>query len=303
MTKKPKDSKQEEKQLSLFEDQDDLKPEQAGESHLTPPTPLPYEGRGESGSPLLAGEGLGERFTQPDSDDNWLEDEDFGFDAEPSDRTIETSQTLLTLQLLQEAIEAQNPDDPVMRDFGAYVLPKLLQLAIGVTAKGGKFFDKIDQEREATGKEKVRRDNAADQSLNTHLLNGLFPANLIEKRLEKLDTTIQRVVGERERRLVMAAFILHDFEKFPDVPENCRKLSIAEHRQIIERLVHQLRLDSFINPEEPEAYQEYLDDLLCMAYNAQRRWDTNWNFSEFGLNPTLSDRTLSQLSDLFLQWL
>ncbi|NES20120.1 MAG: type I-D CRISPR-associated protein Cas10d/Csc3 [Symploca sp. SIO3E6] len=232
------------------------------------------------------------------SDDNWLEDEDFGFDAEPSDRTIETSQTLLTLQLLREAIEAQNPDDPVMRDFGAYVLPKLLQLAIGVTAKGGKFFDKIDQEREAARKEKVRRDNAADQSLNTHLLNGLFPANLIEKRLEKLNTTIQRVVRERERRLVMAAFILHDFEKFPDVPEDCRKLSIAEHRQIIEHKVHQLGLDYFINPEEPEAYQEYLDDLLCMAYNAQRRWDTNWNFSEFGLNPTLSDRTLRQLSDL-----
>ncbi|NER94130.1 MAG: type I-D CRISPR-associated protein Cas10d/Csc3, partial [Symploca sp. SIO1B1] len=196
-----------------------------------------------------------------EQDDDWLEDEDFGFDGEPSDRTIETSHTLLTLQLLQEAIEAQNPDDPVMRDFGTYVLPKLLQLAIGVTAKGGKFFDKIDQEREAAREKKVRRDNAADQSLNTHLLNGLFPANLIEKRLEKLNTTIKRVVRERERRLVMAAFILHDFEKFPepDVPANCRKLSIAEHRQIIERLVHQLRLDSFINPEEPEAYQEYLD--------------------------------------------
>jgi CRISPR-associated protein Csc3 len=41
-----------------------------------------------------------------------------------------------------------------------------------------------------------------------------------------------------------------------------------------------------------------LDDLLCMAYNAQRRWDTNWNFSEFGLNPVLRDRTLRSLSDL-----
>ncbi|NEP56890.1 MAG: type I-D CRISPR-associated protein Cas10d/Csc3 [Symploca sp. SIO2G7] len=233
-----------------------------------------------------------------EQDDNWLEDEDFGFDAEPSDRTIETSQTLLTLQLLREAIAAQNPDDPVMRDFGTYVLPKLLQLAIGVTAKGGKFFDRIDQEREAAGKEKVRRDNAADQSLNTHLLNGLFPVNLIEKRLEKLNTTVKRVVGERERRLVMAAFILHDFEKFPDVLENCRKLPLAEHRQIIEHKVRQLGLDYFINPEKPEAYPEYLDDLLCMAYNAQRRWDTNWNFSEFGLNPTLSDRALRQLSGL-----
>ncbi|MGV2391320.1 MAG UNVERIFIED_CONTAM: hypothetical protein LVR29_33935 [Microcystis novacekii LVE1205-3] len=35
-----------------------------------------------------------------------------------------------------------------------------------------------------------------NQSLNTHLLNGLFPANLIEKRLEKLNTTVRRVVKE-----------------------------------------------------------------------------------------------------------
>jgi CRISPR-associated protein Csc3 len=177
-------------------------------------------------------------------------------------------------------------------------LPNLLRVAIGVTAKGGKFFDELDQKNEAEGKDKVRRDNAADQSLNTHLLNGLFPANLIERRLSSLDTTVKRVVRQRERRLVIAGFILHDFEKFPDVPENCRKLPLQEHRKIIDEKVRQLGLDRFINPLEPEAYLEYLDDLLCMAYNAQRRWDTNWNFSEFGLNPTLKDRTLRSLSDL-----
>ena len=231
-----------------------------------------------------------------DSDD-WLTG-DLGETAE-TDRTIETApQELLTLKLLREAIRAQNSDDLVMQDFAEYVLPNLLKLAIGVTAKGGKFFDELDQQREAEGKDKVRRDNAADQSLNTHLLNGLFPANLIEKRLEKLDTTIRRVVRERERRLVIAAFILHDFEKFPDTPDNCRKLSLEQHRQIIDEKVRQLGLDRFIHPTDPEAYREYLDDLLCMAYNAQRRWDTNWNFSEYGLNPSLRDRTLRSLSDL-----
>ncbi len=231
------------------------------------------------------------------NDEDWLSG-NFGFDGDPSDRTIETKGELLTLKLLREAIQAQNPDDLVMVDFSEYVLPNLLRIAIGVTAKGGKFFDKIDQEREAEGKGKIRRDNAADQSLNTHLLNGLFPANLIEKRLEKIDTTVRRLVKEKERRLVIAGFILHDFEKFPDVPDNCRKLQLVEHRQIIDEKVRQLGLDIFINPGHPEAYAEYIDDLLCMAYNAQRRWDTNWNFSEFGLNPVLKDRTLRSLSDL-----
>lgn len=230
-------------------------------------------------------------------DDNLFND-DFGFEGD-SDRTIEPNQReLLTLKLLREAIQAENHDDVVMRDFAEYVLPNLSKIAIGVTAKGGKFFDAIDQQREAEGKEKVRRDNAADQSLNTHLLNGLFPTNLIVKRLQQLNTTIQRVVAEKERRLVIAAFILHDFEKFPDAPENCRQLSLDQHRLIIAEKIQQLGLNYFINPNNSEDYREYIDDLLCMAYNAQRRYDTNWNFSEFGLNPLLRDRVLRNLSDL-----
>ncbi|MDQ2100247.1 MAG: type I-D CRISPR-associated protein Cas10d/Csc3 [Tychonema bourrellyi B0820] len=231
-----------------------------------------------------------------DADDDWLQDEELGSNFQTSDRTIEPqTRDLLTLKLLREAIQSQNPGDRVMGDFAEYVLPNLVRVAIGVTAKGGKFFDELDRKQ---GKENVRRDNAGDQSLNTHLLNGLFPANLIEQRLEKLDTTVRRSVGEKERRLVIAGFILHDFEKFPDVPNNCRKLPLEKHRQIIDEKVRQLGLDSFINPDDPDAYREYIDDLLCLAYNAQRRWDTNWNFSEFGLNPVLRDRTLRSLSDL-----
>ena len=304
MAKKRKSFEQEEKQLSLFDHQD--------ESNLTPPAlltkaPVPYKGMGEPDSPLLAGEGLGERLTEQDGDDDWLQDDDSDSDFEPSDnpfgipsdRTIEPqSRELLTLKLLREAIQSQNPNDRVMSDFAEYVLPNLLRVAIGVTAKGGKFFDELDRKNEAEGKDRVRRDNAGDQSLNTHLLNGLFPANLIEQRLEKLNTTVQRVVRERERRIVIAGFILHDFEKFPDAPADCRKLPLEQHRQIIDEKVRQLALDRFINPDNPDAYQEYLDDLLCVAYNAQRRWDTNWNFSEFGLNPVLRDRTLRTLSDL-----
>ena len=223
---------------------------------------------------------------------------DSGFDEE-SDRTLTSIQReLLTLKLLREAIQSQNPNDAVMRDFAEYVLPNLLRVAIGVTAKGGKFFDELDRKNEAEGKTRVRRDNAADQSLNTHLLNGLFPANLIERRLANMDTTVKRVVRERERRLVISAFILHDFEKFPDAPDDCRKLPLETHRQIIDQKVQQLGLDRFINPDDSKFYKDYIDDLLCMAYNAQRRWDTNWNFSEFGLNPTLKDRVLRSLSDL-----
>lgn len=249
-----------------------------------------------------------------DSDDDWLDDEELDLSFEPSDRTLEaTTSELLTLKLLREAITAQNPGDRVMADFGEYVLPHLLRVAIGVTAKGGKFFDELDRQR---GKENVRRDNAGDQSLNTHLLNGIFPANLIEQRLEKLETTVKRVVRERERRILIGGFILHDFEKFdyrlfPQMPkryreiktsiersDSIRKFSVDEHREIIEIIVLELGLDRLICPETPEDWREYIDDLLYVAYNAQGKKDTNLNLSEYGLNPTLRDRTLRQLSDL-----
>jgi|GEM_PF-500026 len=47
-----------------FEIMFDITPEHTTSEDLTPLTPLPYKGRGEPDSPLLAGEGLGERSTQ-----------------------------------------------------------------------------------------------------------------------------------------------------------------------------------------------------------------------------------------------
>jgi len=246
-------------------------------------------------------------------------DENLGLEEE-SVRTLEPrTRELLTLKLLQEAIQAQNPGDRVMKDFAEIVLPNLLKFTIGVTAKGGKFFaEYLDREvnpkRIAEGEKPLRRDNAADQSLNTHLLNGLFPANLIEQRLQKLDTTVSRVVKERERRLAIAGFVLHDFEKFdydliPGMPEvyreikrdrgqDIRKRSVEEHREILTVLVNVLKLDRFISPQQPGDWRWYLDDLLFVAYNAQRRSDTNLNLSEYGLRPRLRDRVLHQLADL-----
>jgi CRISPR-associated protein Csc3 len=202
-----------------------------------------------------------------------------------------------------------------MADFAEYVLPNLLKFAIGVTAKGGKFFDRIDREREAANKSKVRRDNAGDQSLNTHLLNGLFPAYLISKILEQANTTFRtefKKFRDLKQRILVSSFILHDFEKFdynlftliPDKYKDknldIRKLSIEEHREIISIIIAELSLDKFLTAglEQDEQWQDYLYDLLFIAYNTQVRYDTNLNLSEHGLNPKLKDRTLICLADL-----
>lgn len=232
------------------------------------------------------------------NEDDYSDNEDYGFDFEPSSRDVEIKQDLLTLKLFREAILKQNPDDPIMADFAEYVLPNLLKVAIGVTAKGGKWIDK----KLAEG---IKSNRAIhDQSLNTHLLNGLFPANLIERRLQQLDTTAKRIIRETERRILIASFILHDFEKFdynrfPEMPEKYRNierirdLSIEEHKGILDVIIRYLRLDYLINPSNYQFYREYLDDLLFITYNTQTRWDTNWNLSEYnGLKPKLRNDKL-----------
>ena len=265
-------------------------------------------------------------------DDSWIEG-DFGFD-EASDRTVEpAARELLTLKLLREAIQTQNPGDAVMQDFAEIVLPNLLKYTVGVTAKGGKFFAEyldrvVNPKRIAEGQEPIRRDNAADQSLNTHLLNGLFPANLIERRLQRLNTTVRRQVKELERRLAIAGFVLHDFEKFdyrliPNSPDylvrhaqdlnfNLRQLTndddselnqlfnstIEYNRELFNLLVPSLALDQFLFFDNPEQWKVYRDDLLYIACNAQRKKDTNLNLGIGGLEPELRDRTLNCLADL-----
>ncbi|MGK7934627.1 MAG: type I-D CRISPR-associated protein Cas10d/Csc3 [Xenococcaceae cyanobacterium] len=258
-------------------------------------------------------------------------DDDFDLNFEPSNRTIETESELLTLKLLREAITAEHPNDEVMADFAKYVLPKLLKFAIGVTGKGGKFADNKRKQAElkaieAGDNKKYDSRNAGDQSLNTHLLNGLFPAYLIAKILEKADTTVKREFRkfrDVKQRILVASFILHDFEKFDyacfsnmkskykqinqqekqgilQSDEGIRSLSKEEHREIISIIVAELSLDKFLTAglEEDEQWHDYLDDLLFIAYNTQVRYDTNLNLSEHGLNPKLKDRTLICLVDL-----
>jgi CRISPR-associated protein Csc3 len=245
-----------------------------------------------------------------------LDLEDLGFSDEPQIYTIKTDRELLTLKLLRQAIAKTNPDDRVLEDFAEYVLPNLLKYAIGVSAKGGWFFDELDRQVARGERSPLsRRDNAADQSLNTHLLNGLFPANAIERRLQKLNTNVKLYVRDHERRIGFASFILHDFEKFDlkrfadldvklisrydrNLDTDLRKASIDEHRQLFNTLVPSLGLDRLIDPENPENWKVYRDDLLYVAYNTQVKNDTNLNLSDTGLQPELRDRTLSCLIDL-----
>jgi CRISPR-associated protein Csc3 len=240
---------------------------------------------------------------------------------------------LLTLRLFRQAIAetAGNEGDRILSDFAEYVLPKLMQHLAGTTAKGGQFFDRIDEQRRelnlqltAEGKDKkkdIRRDNAGDQSMMAHLLNGFFPTYRILKRLKQPDmqrTQVKAYCGDLQTRLYITSYILHDFEKFTDYRAWLMQTDLTEVKQYpdkqdapdlgrgyIKQKILEFSLDRFLG----EQWQEYIDDIIWISSNAGVKNDADLGLITRGLKPLDDDRldgrvrnvlvNLVRLSDLF----
>jgi CRISPR-associated protein Csc3 len=228
-------------------------------------------------------------------------------------------QELLTLKLFKQAIRETegNQNDQLLEKFAEYVLPNLMQQLVGTTAKGGQFTE----DRRLEGKNVER--SKEDQSFTSHLLNGLFPTYRIFKVLQTLETNpVKRLCDDLEASVYLAAYILHDYDKFPDYPiwltehdvdkkfqnRNWRKEPAKKSdapnfgREYILQKMQQLGLDKLIGND----WKIYVDDMIWVSSNAGEKWDSDLALKKRGLNNyQLDGRTqgilirLVRLSDLF----
>lgn len=225
---------------------------------------------------------------------------------------------LLTIKLFKQAIleTAQDQDDELLASFANNVLPKLMRQLVGTTAKGGQFTE----DRRAEGKNVDR--SKEDQSFTSHLLNGLFPTYRIFRLLYTLDTNpVKRLCDVLEAAVYMSAYVLHDFDKFPDYPSwlmeqdaekfgdrNWREApphrSDAPNlgREYVTQKIQEFGLDHLIG----EGWRSYIDDILWISNNAGEKWDADLGMKKRGLdNYRLDERVqgilirLVRLSDLF----
>jgi CRISPR-associated protein Csc3 len=229
------------------------------------------------------------------------------FDAgREDDQDENVSPELLTIKLFKQAIcQAEgNEGDRLLIDFTEYVLPKLMQQLAGATAKGGQFFERLD----ARNKVK-RRDNAGDQSLPAHLLNGFLPTYRIAKRLQQADVARNQVKAyceELQLRIYVAAYLLHDYEKFPDYQQWLIKQDAEDKwknrdwvdkapdkkdapnlgRDYIAQKIVALGLDQFLG----ESWQELIDDIIWISSNAGDKNDADLGLITRGLKPLDDDR-------------
>ncbi len=262
-------------------------------------------------------------------------------DAGRTEDTEEIAQPeLLTLRLFQQAIAetAGNEDDRILLDFAEHILPKLMRHLAGSTAKGGMFFDRIDARQleinaqlEAAGKDKkkdIRRDNAGDQSMMAHLLNGFFPTYRILKRLKQPDmqkTQVKSYCSDLQIRIYITSYILHDFEKFTDYRDWLKQTDLTGAfsdrnwdekspekqdapdlgRSYVKQKIRDFSLDLFLG----DRWQEYIDYIIWISSNAGVKNDADLGLVTRGLKLLDDDRldgrvrntlvNLVRLSDLF----
>ncbi|MBW4575142.1 MAG: type I-D CRISPR-associated protein Cas10d/Csc3 [Aphanothece sp. CMT-3BRIN-NPC111] len=249
-------------------------------------------------------------------------------DIENDDADSPAKRELLTIRLFKEAIRKTNKGDRILENFAENVLPNLIKQLAGATAKGGRFFERIDARRAAEGKKPVRRDNAGDQSLVSHLLNGLFPSYRILNKLkeDKLQTNpVNRYCEELQICVFITSYILHDFEKIPDyqtwlVNNDDKQLFINRDweverpkksdapnlgRDYISKKIIEFGLNHLLG----EQWQDYIDDIIWISSNAGVKNDADLGLATRGLRPLEDERldgrvrdvlvNLVSLSDLF----
>lgn len=232
---------------------------------------------------------------------------------------------LLTIRLFKEAVKKTkgNEGDRILEVFADKVLPNLIQQLTGATAKGGRFFEKIipiiNARRKAEGKNPVRRDNAGDQSILAHLLNGLFPTYRILKRLqaEELGTNpVKRNCEDLQVGVFIVCYLLHDFEKFPDyqrwLMDNDEKGKFTNRDWDVEspkksdapnlgrEYVSKKILDFGLQYLLGEQWQDFIDDIIEISSNAGVKNDADLGLSTRGLRPLDDDRLDSRIRQVLI---
>lgn len=233
---------------------------------------------------------------------------------------------LLTIQLFKQAIQesAGNTGDEILSDFAELVLPNLVRQLAGATAKGGVLFDKMEQRvlarRRKEGRERpVSRNSAGDQSLLSHLLNGLFPTYRIIKHLKQKDiqkNQVKSYCGDVQCRVYITAYLLHDFEKFPDyvpwliekdVEDTLKNRDWVDKfpdkfdapdlgRGYVRKKILDFNLDQFLG----DRWEDYIDDIIWISGNAGDKSDSDRGLITRGLKPLSDDRLDGRIREVLV---
>ena len=157
-------------------------------------------------------------------------------------------------------------DDVVTRSFIEHMVPRMLERYVTRSAKGGIHQGNADLSADTIQKFEAKN----DQSMFTHLLNGLFPALRLMYLLEAEDI---EHFSRLERQVYIVSYMTHDIDKFDHRPVETKTREDIEQSKA--RILHELR-ENRVSEFFPEV-ADYLEDITFLVVNTQRRWNTHLN--------------------------
>lgn len=204
---------------------------------------------------------------------------------------------MLIQELFQRAAAARGP---VTQDIAATLAPAILRRFAATMALGGSGRRPADTAPDLPAEAVAYTDEELqnfgrklpDQSLATHLINGLFAGMFLAERLPE-----HKSLDEHEQRLWALGYTVHDYTKAFGVKIDAGQLPAI--RKLIGRLGAQLAFEAFL-----PSWADDLDDIVFLAQNTQTVQGANLNLRDYQLrlHPRRREtlRMLSSVTDLLV---
>ncbi|MCL4266079.1 MAG: type I-D CRISPR-associated protein Cas10d/Csc3 [Anaerolineae bacterium] len=198
--------------------------------------------------------------------------------------------------LLKKAVAGR---DPVLVEFIDKLAPAILIHFVTIPALGGSGQSVpedpcIPVDAERVPLEKLERFSLKDdQSMVTHILNGIFAGMRLAEKLPPA-----KALNETERRLWLLGFVAHDYTKVYGIQINAGNIPVI--RQIIACLGQRMNFADFWSE-----WETYLDDVVFLAQNTQTVEGANldvMSFTHLQTHPRRLEvlRLLSSIADILV---
>ena len=179
------------------------------------------------------------------------------------------------LEFLKRPVPA---DDVVTREFIELMVPQLLEKYVDSSAKGGTHQD------DDTLAEKTKRDFEAkgDQSMFSHLLNGIFPSLRL---MHVLKDEGGEKFSDLERRVYILSYLMHDIDKIKrcDVETKTRE-AIEESKAFIAEELRDCNAEAFFPRDHGVSGRYHFSGGKYAAHMEDAFSDTSLEASFVGSN-------------------
>ncbi len=191
----------------------------------------------------------------------------------------------------------------VTQDIAIILAPKILQEFAAVPALGGSgkscglappdLQELLDSIPAYTEKQhQAFSEKNRDQSLSTHLINGLFVGMSLIEHLPE-----HKKLDEIDQRVWALGYTVHDYTKAYDREVSAGQLPVI--RQLVSSLGELHDFTAFMH-----SWRDYLDDIVFIAQNTQTVVGANLNVRDYSLkldkHQRETIRLLSSVTDLFV---